>query len=83
MLQASGINKNDISHSKEQRKAVKVRDLMDQPKIQRLPQKQSTKSANLEPQKSSISIKPVDEDLYKIPPELLGNSKRVSFLMVC
>ncbi|KAL8544608.1 hypothetical protein ACS0TY_004999 [Phlomoides rotata] len=80
---ASGINRNH-AHSKEQRKAVKVRDLMDQPKVQRLPQnqysKQSTKSANLEPQKSSISAKPVDEDLYKIPPELLGNSKRKKML---
>lgn len=78
ILQTSGINKNHTKHSKEQRKPVKVRDLMDQPKI---PQNQSTKSANLEPQKSSISVKPVDEDLYKIPPELLGNSKRVSLLM--
>ncbi|KAL0302970.1 UNVERIFIED_CONTAM: hypothetical protein Sradi_6165100 [Sesamum radiatum] len=76
----SGINKG-YSQSKEQRKQVKVRDLMEQPRTRPSSQKlqyskQSTKSVNLVPQKSSITVKPVDEDLYKIPSELLENSKR-------
>lgn len=66
----------------EQRKEVKVRDLMTQPRNKHNhhhPKQQiATKSANLVQQKSSISAKPVDEDLYKISPELLENSKRVS-----
>ena len=71
-------------------KKVKVRDLMNQPRLnQAVPhkhypkQKQSntTKSGNLVQHRSSVSAKPVDEDLYKIPPELLENSKRVSNLL--
>ncbi|KAI3459070.1 hypothetical protein Pfo_015733 [Paulownia fortunei] len=77
-----GINKG-CPHSKEQRKQVKVRDV-DQPRNQPLAQKyyskQSTKSGNLVSHKSSITVKPVDEDLYKIPSELLENSKRKKML---
>ncbi|KAL1552134.1 hypothetical protein AAHA92_12973 [Salvia divinorum] len=41
----------------------------------------TTKSGNLVQQhRSSVSAKPVDEDLYKIPPELLENSKRKKML---
>lgn len=78
-------------HSNEQMKKVKVRDLMNQPRInQEFPhkhypkQKQSntTKSGNLVQHRSSVSAKPVDEDLYKIPPELLENSKRVCNLLL-
>ncbi|XP_011077079.1 uncharacterized protein LOC105161168 isoform X2 [Sesamum indicum] len=80
----SGINKG-YSQSKEQRKQVKVRDLMEQPRTRPSSQKlqyskQSTKSVNLVQQKSSITVKPVDEDLYKIPSELLENSKRKKML---
>ncbi|KAL7109925.1 hypothetical protein ACP275_06G205200 [Erythranthe tilingii] len=72
---------------KLQRKQVKVRDLMDQPRKQPLSDqktkhypKQSTMSRNLVSQKSSTNVKPVDEDLYKIPSELLENSKRKKML---
>lgn len=72
------------TQSNEQRKQVKVRDVMNQPRNQPAPhkhqQKQSTKSGNLVQQKSSIPAKPVDEDLYKISPELLENSKRKKML---
>ncbi|XP_057802207.1 uncharacterized protein LOC131017474 [Salvia miltiorrhiza] len=78
-----GTNKG-YPQSNEQMKKVKVRDLMSQPRNQapahKHHQKQTTKSGNLVQQKSSVSAKPVDEDLYKIPPELLENSKRKKML---
>ncbi|KAK6144914.1 hypothetical protein DH2020_021734 [Rehmannia glutinosa] len=68
------------SNVKEQRKQVKVRDIMEQPRNQALAQKHysknSKKSGTFISQQSNV--KPVDEDLYKIPSELLENSKRVS-----
>ncbi|KAK4433120.1 hypothetical protein Salat_1074200 [Sesamum alatum] len=77
----SGINKGYSQSKEQQRKQVKVRDLMEQPRTRPSSHsKQSTKSANLVPQKSSITVKPVDEDLYKIPSELLENSKRKKML---
>ncbi|PIN19956.1 hypothetical protein CDL12_07346 [Handroanthus impetiginosus] len=81
---ARGSNKG-FTHSKEQRRQVKVRDLVDQPRNQQY-SKHSNKSRNIVPQKSSITVKPVDEDLYKIPSELLENSKRkkmLGFLSKC
>ncbi|KAG8380383.1 hypothetical protein BUALT_Bualt06G0009700 [Buddleja alternifolia] len=80
-----GTNKSR-QHSTEQRKQVKVRDIMDhQPRNQNLGQKNYTKHSNKSgnvviPQKSSITVKPVDEDLYKIPSDLLENSKRKKML---
>ncbi|XP_042002001.1 uncharacterized protein LOC121751344 isoform X2 [Salvia splendens] len=84
---ARGVNKG-YPHSNEQMKKVKVRDLMNQPRLNpTVPHKHhpkqsnTTKSGNLVQHRSSVSAKPVDEDLYKIPPELLENSKRVSNLL--
>ncbi|KAI3470401.1 hypothetical protein Pfo_027064 [Paulownia fortunei] len=71
-------------HVKEQTKQVKMRDLADQPRNQPLAQehysKHSNKSASFVSQQSSQTVKPVDEDLYKIPSELLENSKRKKML---
>ncbi|KAK6137740.1 hypothetical protein DH2020_028516 [Rehmannia glutinosa] len=68
------------SNVKEQRKQVKVRDIMEQPRNQALAQRHhsenSKKSGTFISQQSNV--KPVDEDLYKIPSDLLENSKRVS-----
>ncbi|KAL3833973.1 hypothetical protein ACJIZ3_008709 [Penstemon smallii] len=61
----------DRKHSNEQRKQDKMRDHNKYEEYQ---------PRNLASQKSSISIKPVDEDLYKIPSELLENSKRKKML---
>ncbi|KAG6391024.1 hypothetical protein SASPL_148770 [Salvia splendens] len=59
-----GVNKQ----SNEQMKKVKAGELMIEPRNQHF--------AHSKQEKSSVSAKPVDEDLYKIPPELLPNSKR-------
>ncbi|XP_051140049.1 uncharacterized protein LOC127257644 isoform X2 [Andrographis paniculata] len=80
-----------VPHKKQQvkginsRKQVKVRDLMvDQPLAQkhRRHPRQTTKSLNvvLPQQKSGMTVKPVDEDLYKVPSDLLENSKRKKVL---
>ncbi|KAH6760312.1 hypothetical protein C2S52_009233 [Perilla frutescens var. hirtella] len=76
-----GTNKG-YTQSNEQRKQVKVGDLMNQPRNQPAAphQKHTAKSGNLVQHKSSIPAKPVDEDLYKIPPELLETSKRKKML---
>ncbi|KAL1552135.1 hypothetical protein AAHA92_12973 [Salvia divinorum] len=82
-----GVNKG-YPQSNEHMKKVKVRDLMNQPRINHAvphkhhpKQSNTTKSGNLVQQhRSSVSAKPVDEDLYKIPPELLENSKRKKML---
>lgn len=55
---------------------------MDQPRDDHEQKKQyprpSANSANnLVSHKPSINVKPVDEDLYKIPSQLVENSKRV------
>ncbi|KAK6136364.1 hypothetical protein DH2020_029894 [Rehmannia glutinosa] len=80
-----GISNKGCSHSKDQRKQVKVTEFMNQPRNQPLTPKkhypkQSRKSGNVVSNKSSTTVKPVDEDLYKIPPQLLQNSKRKKML---
>ncbi|KAG6389191.1 hypothetical protein SASPL_150650 [Salvia splendens] len=70
-----GVNKQ----SNEQMKKVKAGELMIEPRIQHVAHSKQS-STNLVRQKSSVSAKPVDEDLYKIPPELLANSKRKKML---
>ncbi|XP_042039740.1 uncharacterized protein LOC121785392 isoform X2 [Salvia splendens] len=81
-----GVHKG-YPQSDEQMRKVKVRDLMNQPRLnQKVPHKHHPKqsnttiSGNLVQHRSSVSAKPVDEDLYKIPPELLENSKRKKML---
>ncbi|XP_047969437.1 uncharacterized protein LOC125213114 [Salvia hispanica] len=60
-----GVNKQS---NDQQMKKVKQGELMIEPRNQHF--------AHSKQEKSSVSAKPVDEDLYKIPPELLVNSKR-------
>ncbi|KAL3838486.1 hypothetical protein ACJIZ3_023077 [Penstemon smallii] len=73
-------------NTKEQMKQVKVRDLVDQPKTRPVSQKgqytnhHRNKSSNFTSQKSLTTVKPVDEDLYKIPSELIEKSKRKKML---
>lgn len=74
------------SDFKEQRKQVKVHDVKEQPRNQLLSGKQFPKQddgVTTQRPPTSINVKPVDEDLYKIPPKLLHSSKRVSPLSKC
>ncbi|CAI9759264.1 unnamed protein product [Fraxinus pennsylvanica] len=65
----------------EKRKQVKAREAMEQQRSQTLSQKHITKSAEFIHRQSIItSAKPVDEDLYKIPPHLLRKTKRKKML---
>ncbi|KAL6586571.1 hypothetical protein OROMI_001559 [Orobanche minor] len=62
-------------------KQFKVEESIDRTRNHRSAQKHCPKrikesSGNLVLQKSSVNVKPVDEDLYKISPELVKNSKR-------
>lgn len=72
-----GVNKQP----NEQMKKVKAGELMIEPRNQHFAHSKQS-GTNLVRQKSSVSAKPVDEDLYKIPPELLANSKRVRLLSI-
>ncbi|XP_022871144.1 uncharacterized protein LOC111390350 [Olea europaea var. sylvestris] len=65
----------------ERRKQAKVHEAMEQRRSQPLSQKNNNKSAEFNPRQSIInSAKPVDEDLYKIPPHLLHKTKRKKML---
>ncbi|KAL6565319.1 hypothetical protein OROGR_002270 [Orobanche gracilis] len=61
-------------------KQFKVEESIDRTRNHRSVQKHCpkriTESGNIVFQKSSLNVKPVDEDLYKISPELVKNSKR-------
>lgn len=71
------------SDFKEQRKQVKVHDVKEQPRNQLLSGKQFPKQddgGTTQRPTTAINVKPVDEDLYKIPPKLLHTSKRKKML---
>lgn len=61
-------------------KVTKVRDVMEQPVKQYGNQLHHLNDAVLKPHRlPTRPPKPVDEDLYKIPPELLQTTKKVIF----
>jgi len=70
------------SHSKEQRKQGKVCDVTEPARKQQptLPHCHKM-DAVICPKVPLKPPKAVDEDLYKIPPELLRSAKRVGFLV--
>lgn len=74
-------------HGKEQRKQGKVCDMTEPPRKQAMLQKQTADDVVLVHRHPPVRVpKPVDEDLYKIPPELLNASKRkkkLGFLSRC
>ncbi|KAL3654015.1 hypothetical protein CASFOL_003696 [Castilleja foliolosa] len=81
----SGINKG-VSHTKDRstKQFNKVETSTDRPRKQRSAQnhysKQRRKSGNTISPKSSVTVKPVDEDLYKISPGLAKVPKRKKML---
>ncbi|KAJ9131950.1 hypothetical protein P3X46_005338 [Hevea brasiliensis] len=77
-----------LPHVKEQKKQVKVSDVTEPPRKQQcqkpisvysVSEKNNGVSVHPRPKLPVRPPKPVDEDLYKISPELLRSSKRVSF----
>ncbi|KAL2549392.1 hypothetical protein Fot_10922 [Forsythia ovata] len=76
-----GNNTKRYTDDTEQRKKVKVREAMENRRSQPLSQKHNNKSVEFIPRQSIItSAKPVDEDLYKIPPDLLHKTKSKKML---
>ncbi|KAJ9179951.1 hypothetical protein P3X46_008261 [Hevea brasiliensis] len=81
------LRERKVPHGKEQKKQGKVCDVTEPPRKQQQQHQKPISVYNVSEKKNGVSVhprpklpvrppKPVDEDLYKIPPELLRSSKR-------